>query len=89
MAVGYHQGFVQLTMEQGDRLSHIREDTFCRGVVTAALSKSSAGYYRARELQGKPGKVTFEENCLCTDILGVALQTEGTAKAKVLGQEHA
>lgn len=88
MAVGYHQGFVQLTVEQGDRLSPIKEDMFYQGVVMTALRKGSAGY-GARELQSKPDKVTFEENCLCMDILGVAFQTEGIAKAKVLGQEHA
>ena len=75
-------------MEQGDRLSPIKEGIFYPGVVVTALRKGSAGY-GARELQSKPGKVTFEENCLCTDILGVAFQTEGIAKAKVLGQEHA
>lgn len=75
-------------MEQGDRLSPIKEGIFYQGVVVTALRKGSAGY-GARELQSKPGKVTFEENCLCTDILGVAFQTEGIAKAKVLGQEHA
>lgn len=88
MAVGHHQGFVQLTVEQGDRLSPTKEDMFYQGVVMTALRKGSAGY-GARELQSKPGKVTFEENCLCMDILGVAFQTEGIAKAKVLGQEHA
>lgn len=88
MAVEYHQGFVQLTMEQGDRLSHIKENIFCHGVVMTALRKSST-CHGARELQSKPGKVTFEENCLCMDVLGVAFQTEGTAKAKALGQEHA
>lgn len=88
MSVGYHQGFVQLTVEQGDRLSPIKEDMFYQGVVMTALRKGSAGY-GARELQSKPDKVTFEENCLCMDILGVAFQTEGIAKAKVLGQEHA
>lgn len=79
---------MQLTVEQGDRLSPIKEDMFYQGVVMTALRKGSAGY-GARELQSKPDKVTFEENCLCMDILGVAFQTEGIAKAKVLGQEHA
>lgn len=78
---------MQLTVEQGDRLSPIKEDMFYQGVVMTALRKGSAGY-GARELQSKPDKVTFEENCLCMDILGVAFQTEGIAKAKVLGQEH-
>ena len=52
----------------------------------AALSKTSAGCYRARELHGEPGKVTFEDNCLCTDILGVAFQTEGTQKQRFWGR---
>lgn len=30
--------------------------------------------YGARELQVKPDKVTFEENCLYMDILGVAFR---------------